>query len=80
MQYLNLDALLKNVDSKYTLCVASAKRARELGEYFSAKRKMERADAVAPLVESESENPLEVALQEIKEGKIGYERENDSYK
>lgn len=58
----SLDVLVQKVDSKYTLVVAAAKRAREI------------MDGSAPMVETRSNKPVTVALQEIAEGKVGYER------
>ncbi len=58
----SLDVLVKKVDSKYTLVVAAAKRAREI------------MDGDSPMVEIRSNKPVTVALQEIADGKLGYER------
>jgi len=58
----SLDILVKKADSKYTLVVAAAKRAREI------------MDGSAPMVETKSNRPVTIALQEIAEGKLGYER------
>jgi DNA-directed RNA polymerase subunit omega len=58
----SLDILVRKVDSKYTLVVAAAKRAREI------------MDGDPPMVEIRSNKPVTVALQEIADGKLGYER------
>lgn len=57
-----LDELLKKADSKYTLAVFAAKRARGIlgGE--------------AAMVASSSNKPVTVALEEIAQGKIVYRR------
>ncbi len=57
-----LDELLKTADSKYTLAVCAAKRAREIigGE--------------AAMVSSSSNRPVTVALEEIVQGKLAYRR------
>lgn len=57
-----LDVLLRKVDCKYTLAVLAAKRARGI------------TDGDRPLVESHSNKPVTIALEEIAGGKIGYER------
>jgi DNA-directed RNA polymerase subunit omega len=62
MIHPSLDILVKKVDSKYTLVVFAAKRAREL------------MSGDAPLVECKSNKPVTVALEEIAQGKIVYER------
>ena len=56
------DSLLKKVDSRYTLVVLAAKRARQL------------LDGDALKVEKKSTKNVTNALEEIEEGKIRYER------
>jgi DNA-directed RNA polymerase subunit omega len=69
-----IDDLLAAVDSKYTLVILSAKRAREINSYYNQLGEG-RGDYVPPLVETGLRNkPLSVALEEISEGKIEYER------
>jgi DNA-directed RNA polymerase subunit K/omega len=68
-----VDEFEKNVDSKYKICLVVSKRARELSEYLSAKRNMERVNIVKPLVDIDSYDPLEIAFQELKEEKIAFE-------
>jgi DNA-directed RNA polymerase subunit omega len=58
----SLDVLVEKVDSKYTLVVLAAKRAREI------------MDGQQPLAESKSNKPVTVALEEVAQGKITYER------
>ncbi|MCM0757124.1 DNA-directed RNA polymerase subunit omega [Sporomusa sphaeroides DSM 2875] len=58
----SLDTLVKKVDSKYTLVVLAAKRAREI------------MDGQQSLVESKSNKPVTIALEEVAQGKITYER------
>lgn len=58
----SLDVLVTKVDSKYTLVVLAAKRARELLEGDHS------------LIESKSHKQVTVALQEIASGRISYER------
>lgn len=62
MKQPSLDVLLNHVDSKYTLVVAAAKRAREITE------------GTPQLVDADSIKPVSVALQEIAGDKIKYER------
>jgi DNA-directed RNA polymerase subunit omega len=69
-----IDDLLAAVDSKYTLVIVSAKRAREINSYYSQLGEG-RGEFVPPLVETGLRNkPLSIALEEIAEGKIAYER------
>ena len=58
----SLDSLVKKVDSKYTLVVLAAKRAREI------------MDGQQPLIECRSNKPVTIALEEVAQGKITYER------
>jgi len=77
MKVQYVDEYRENTDSKYKLCILAAKRARELGEYLSAQKNMERISVVKPLVDIESSDPLEIAFNEIKEGKIIYKKKKE---
>ena len=74
MKVQYIDEYKKSIDSKYKLCIAAAKRARELGDYLSAQKNMERINVVKPLVDVESHDPLEIAFNEIKEEKVTFEK------
>ncbi|PIU29382.1 MAG: DNA-directed RNA polymerase subunit omega [Candidatus Hydromicrobium americanum] len=78
MKVQYVDEYKESIDSKYKLCILAAKRARELGEYLSAQKNMERINVVKPLVDVESHDPLEIAFNEIKEGKIIYKKKKES--
>ena len=80
MEIYNTDDLVKIVDSKYSLCIALAKRARELGVYFTAKKNMERVNVIPPLSEIESEDPLEIAMQELRDNNVSFVRVKDGIK
>lgn len=62
MIYPALDILMDKVDCKYTLAVLAAKRAREI---MSEDR---------PLIESRSNKLVTIALEEIAQDKISYQR------
>ena len=70
-----IDDLLASVDSKYSLVILAAKRAREINSYYNQLGEG-RGEFVPPLVESGglTNKPLSIALQEISEGKINAER------
>lgn len=68
MEQPSLERMMRTVDSKYTLVVAAAKRARMITEGFS------------PLVTVKSSKPVTIALQEIAERKIKYERTKSGIK
>ncbi len=80
MELTDVDQLLNDIDSKYSFCIALAKRARELGSYLTAKRNMERVNVVPPLIEIDSHDPLEIALTELKDKKVSFVRVNDGIK
>jgi DNA-directed RNA polymerase subunit omega len=70
-----IDDLLAQVDSKYSLVILAAKRAREINAYYSQLGEG-RGEFVPPLVESGglTNKPLSIALEEIAEAKINAER------
>jgi DNA-directed RNA polymerase subunit omega len=68
-----IDELQDRVDSRYTLVILAAKRAREINSYYSQLGEG-RGEFVPPLVESLGSKPLAIALQEIVESKVSYER------
>jgi len=78
MKVQHVDEYKESTNSKYKLCILVAKRARELGEYLSAQKNMERINVVKPLVDIESRDPLEIAFNEIKEGKIIFKKKKES--
>ncbi len=53
---------LKNGESKYTLVMVAAKRARQI------------IDGSKPLVETSSNKPVTIALEELVEGKLEFEK------
>jgi DNA-directed RNA polymerase subunit omega len=73
-----IDDLLAQVDSKYTLVILAAKRAREINSYYNQLGEG-RAEFIPPLVETGLKNkPLSIALEEIAEGDISAERPEES--
>jgi DNA-directed RNA polymerase subunit omega len=73
-----IDDLLAQVDSKYTLVILAAKRAREINSYYNQLGEG-RAEFIPPLVETGLKNkPLSIALEEIAHGDISAERPEES--
>ena len=73
-----IDDLLAAVDSKYTLVIVAAKRAREINSYYSQLGEG-RGEFVPPLVETGLRNkPLSIALEEIAAGKITFTRSEEA--
>lgn len=69
-----IDDLLEQVDSKYTLVIMSAKRARQINSYYTQLGEGI-GEFVPPLVPSDpGRKPLSTALEEIALGKVAYER------
>ena len=62
MIHPSLDVLVNKVDSKYTLVVLAAKRAREI------------MSGDPPLADSKSNKPVTLALEEVVQDLITYER------
>ncbi len=76
-----IDTLLATVDSKYTLCIISARRARQINDMIHGVRDQ----AVLSMAPSQiasltSTKPLTLALEEIASGDVSYTRVADSYK
>ena len=73
-----IDDLLAHVDSKYTLVLLAAKRAREINSYYNQLGEG-RAEFIPPLVETGLKSkPLSIALEEIADGDISAERPEES--
>ena len=71
-----LEDIEDKVDNRFTLVVEAAKRARQITNY--QKRLGEGVGGVAPIkLEDISKKPLTVALEEIAEGKLEYEKLTD---
>lgn len=77
-----IETLLQDVDSKYTLVILTAKRGRQINSYFT-----QLGDGIAeftppqvPLSADRAPKPLSIAMQEIAEGKVRYERTTDGIK
>jgi DNA-directed RNA polymerase subunit omega len=68
-----IDHLLDNVDGRYSLVIAAAKRARQINNYHQQLGEGTFEDFAPPLVESRSKNYLTMALEEISEGKIKFD-------
>ncbi|MEV4457788.1 DNA-directed RNA polymerase subunit omega [Microbispora sp. NPDC004025] len=64
----SIDSLLDIVDSKYSLVIMGAKRARQINAYYSQLGEG-LLEYVGPLVETHAqEKPLSIALREVSEG------------
>ena len=68
MIYPPLNSLMEKVDSKYTLVVEVAKRARQL------------VGGKKPLLEGDQSKPVSIAIAEVYEGLITYKRTREGSK
>ncbi|HZJ57756.1 MAG TPA: DNA-directed RNA polymerase subunit omega [Clostridia bacterium] len=68
MIYPSLDELIDKVDSRYTLVVQVAKRARQL------------VDGQKTTISTDSDKPVTVAIHEIKAGKVHYKKTKEGIK
>lgn len=75
MIYPRIEKLAEKVDSRYTLVILAAKRARQINSYYYQLGEGIR-DYVPPQVSSLGDNakPLSVALEEIAQGKFSWDR------
>ena len=72
-----IDELLTHADSKYSLVLYSAKRARQINAYY-AQLQEGLLEYVGPLVDSEvHEKPLSIALREINSNMLTSEKIED---
>jgi DNA-directed RNA polymerase subunit omega len=76
----DIDVLLSKVDSKYTLCIVSARRARQINEMVHGVRNQALLTQAPEIARITSTKPLTLSLDEIASGDIGYERVAESYK
>lgn len=78
-----IDQLLSKVDSKYTLCIVSSKRARQvndLNHLLHDQALLAMTSAEVAEMRSSNQKPLSLAMEEVANGVVGYERTKDSYK
>ncbi len=77
-----IETLLEDVDSKYTLVILAAKRSRQINAYFSQLGEGigEHMPPQIGVLPGQAPKALSIALQEIAEGKISYERTADGIK
>lgn len=75
MIYPRIEELSSKTDSRYTLVILAAKRARQINSYYYQLGEGIR-DFVPPQVSGVGENAkaLSVALEEVAQGKFGWER------
>jgi DNA-directed RNA polymerase subunit omega len=65
-----IEKLLDRVDSKFSLVTVSARRARQINQYFNQLGGEGLGSLVPPQVSSTSRKPLSIALEEIVADKI----------
>lgn len=77
-----IESLLEAADSKFTLVTLAAKRSRQINAYFSqlGEGVAEHTPPQVPLSTERAPKALSIALEEISEGLVGYERTADGIK
>ncbi len=75
--YPNVSKLINEFDSRYTLVILAAKRARQVNDYFNSIKRHELTEVRGPELDVIQEKPLSIAFGEIASGKIGYERTDE---
>lgn len=77
-----IENLMESADSKYTLVLLGAKRARQINAYFSqlGEGVSENAPPQVPISTDRAPKSLSIALEEIAEGKVSFERTADGIK
>ena len=77
-----VETLLQDVDSKYTLVILAAKRSRQINSYFSqlGEGVAEFTPPQIPMSPDKAPKALSIAMQEISEGLVSYERTTDGIK
>ena len=69
-----IEDLLSKTDSRFSLVVVSARRARQINAYFNQLGEGI-GHYVPPQVHSMSRKPLTIALEEIAQDKVGFEHD-----
>ncbi len=77
-----IETLLEHVDSKYTLVILAAKRSRQINSYFNqlGEGVAEYTPPQVPLRADRAPKALSIALQEIAESRVTFERTADGIK
>jgi DNA-directed RNA polymerase subunit omega len=77
-----IETLLESVDSKYTLVTLAAKRSRQINAYFSqlGEGVAEHTPPQVPMSPDRAPKALSLALEEISQGLVSYERTADGIK
>lgn len=77
-----IESLLENTDSKYTLVILAARRSRQINSYFSqlGEGVSEFTPPQVYLGPDQAPKALSIALQEIAEGTVAYERTTEAVK
>lgn len=77
-----IETLLEAADSKYTLVILAAKRSRQINAYFSqlGEGVAEHTPPQVPLSPDRAPKALSIALEEISQGLVEFERTADGIK
>jgi DNA-directed RNA polymerase subunit omega len=79
LMHPKIDELLQFTDNRFTLSIAAAKRARQINNYYRHLGEGLGQD-VGPQVQTTSNKPLTIALEEVAQDKLEYESMTDGPK
>jgi DNA-directed RNA polymerase subunit omega len=74
-----IETLIDRVDSKYTLVILTARRSRQINSYFSqlGEGVAENVPPQIPLNPDRAPKPLSIAMEEVAQGLVTYERTDE---
>jgi DNA-directed RNA polymerase subunit omega len=74
-----IETLIDRVDSKYTLVILTARRSRQINSYFSqlGEGVAEFVPPQIPLNPDRAPKPLSIAMEEVAQGLVTYERTDE---
>jgi len=67
-----LDKILEHADSTYAAVIVAARRARQINSYYHSLGEGPFEEYPPPMVDTDSSNYLQVALEELAAGKLRY--------
>jgi len=76
----DMEKLMEHADSRFTLVMEVSKRGRQINDYFNAVRRQELTNIKGPQITAVTKQPLSVALEEVAQGKIKFNRIVDGIK
>ncbi len=76
----DIDELIKKTDSKYSLVIEVAKRARQINNFYRNLKAKEIIRVRPPQVKSDSQKSITVAMEEVAQDKLSYKKTTEGIK